>query len=215
MFADLLNGAARRLDDLPLELAVYRITESEFPATVSDCDGYVITGSRQSVYDDLPWITELADFLAQAMAAEVRIVGICFGHQLLAHFFGGLTEPAATGWVVGVHETRVLESQSWMQPACPEFALLSSHKDQVARLPEGAQTIASSDACPHAGFIIGERVMTLQGHPEFNKPYAAALMGKRQTLIGPTTFARGMDSLSRETHSEVIGQWLLNFLRRS
>ena len=212
MFADLLNSAASRLDDLSIELVVYRVAESEFTDAVSRCDGYLITGSRQSVYDDLPWIGELTDFVAQAMAANVRIVGICFGHQLLAHFFGGLTEPAAVGWSVGVHETRVVDPQPWMQPECPEFALLSSHKDQVARLPQGARIIARSDSCPCAGFVIGERVMTLQGHPEFNKSYAAALMGKRESLLGAEVFACGMDSLAQETHSEIVGLWILNFL---
>lgn len=213
MFADLLNSAARRLDDLSIELVVYRVTESEFPKAVSCCDGYLITGSRHSVYDDLPWIGELAEFVAQALAADVRIVGICFGHQLLAHFFGGLTEPAASGWSVGVHQTRVLDPQPWMQPACSEFSLLSSHKDQVARLPQGARIIARSNSCPCAGFVIGERVMTLQGHPEFNKPYAAALMGKRESLLGAEVFSGGMESLAQETDSEVVGTWILKFLR--
>ena len=99
-----------------------------------------------------------------------------------------------------------------MQPAVCEFGLLSSHKDQVARLPVGAQIIASSESCPCAGFVISNQVMTLQGHPEFNKPYAAALMGKREALLGAQTFADGIESLSQETHADVVAQWLLNFL---
>lgn len=213
MFASLLDGAAERIPDVDLEIAVYRATEMEFPEAADACDGYVITGSKYSVYDDLPWIPALADFVGQAMKADVRVVGICFGHQLLAHFFGGSTQPAGVGWCVGVHDTQVVEKRSWMQPAVERLGLLSSHKDQVVQLPEGAAVFARSTACPNAGFTLGDRVLTLQGHPEFAKPYSAALMGHREAILGPETYAGGITSLDQDVHSDVVGQWLVNFFR--
>lgn len=213
MFASLLQKAAEAQGDVQLTLETYRVTDDEFPASVDACDGYLITGSRHSVYDNLPWIPKLAEFTGQAMKAGIRIVGICFGHQLLAHFFGGATEPADVGWCVGVHDTQVLAEYSWMQPPMKAFGLLSSHKDQVRQLPAGAQVFARSEACPYAGFMLGERVLTLQGHPEFAKPYSAALMGYREDILGPEVFADGMASLDQQVHSEVVGQWLVNFFR--
>ncbi len=211
MFASLLGDAAQSLPGVDLELVTYRATEMEFPDSAAACDGYLITGSKHSVYDDLPWIPALAEFVGDAIGTGVRVVGICFGHQLLAHFFGGSTQPAGVGWCVGVHETEVIEKPGWMQPDLGYFGLLSSHKDQVAQLPEGAVVFARSAACPYAGFMMGERVLTLQGHPEFPKPYSAALMGHREAILGAETYADGIASLAEDVHSDVVGQWLVNF----
>ena len=214
MFKRLLQRAAASFPGLELDIPVFRVNTGELPATADDCVAYVITGSRESVYSNLPWIAQLADFVGQAMAAGAKIVGICFGHQLLAHYFGGVTEPASVGWNVGVHLSKVLEPQRWMQPACNELRLLSSHKDQVVRLPEGATLITSSDGCPVAGFVMGERVMTLQGHPEFSKDYAESLLRKRESLLGAETFKSGIESLEQDTDEEVIGLWILNFVQQ-
>jgi GMP synthase-like glutamine amidotransferase len=211
MFGSLLDRAAQAFPGLSLELPGYFVPGGELPASPEECDGYVITGSRYSVYDDEPWITSLAAFLAGAVAARRKVAGICFGHQLIAHFFGGRTEPAPAGWAVGVHGVRLLSRETWMVPERARVGLLSSHKDQVSRLPDGARLIASTDSCPLAGFVIGEDVMTLQGHPEFSKSYAEALMRKREGLLGPEKFAAGIESLGQETDEPLVGQWLLRF----
>jgi len=195
-----------------LDISVYRVVDGELPDRADACEGYVITGSRHSVYDDLPWIAELGEFLERVFAGDARVVGICFGHQLLAHFFGGRTEPAAAGWGVGVHEAQVVEFKQWMQPPATQLGLLSSHKDQVSELPDGAELIAASDFCPIAGFVLADRAMTLQGHPEFSKSYSAALMNKRRELLGETVYSQGIESLQRPTDENVVGQWMLNFL---
>ena len=64
---------------------------------IHDCDAYLITGCKLSVYDDFLWIRELADFVARAIEAKKKILGICFGHQLIAHFFGGEVGAAGRG----------------------------------------------------------------------------------------------------------------------
>jgi GMP synthase-like glutamine amidotransferase len=212
MFEALLRGAARHFDGLELELPVFRTHEGELPPAADDCVAYLITGSRESVYADLPWIATLAEFVAEALDSGAKIIGICFGHQLLAHFFGGHTEAAAVGWNVGVHCSRVIAPQRWMVPALRELRLLSSHKDQVTRIPEGAAQITSSDSCPVAGFVMGDQVMTLQGHPEFNKGYAESLMRKREALLGPEVFSDGISSLEQNTDEDVAGRWILNFV---
>lgn len=212
MFTNLLRrAAAAHVPPLELDIRTIDVRGGVLPEPTS-CDAYLITGSRHSVYDDLPWIPPLVEFLRRAIAAGRKVVGICFGHQLLAHYFGGETRPAAGGWAVGVHETRLVGAEDWMEPAQSEVALVSSHKDQVARLPEGARLIASTPFCPIAGFVLGRNVMTLQGHPEFEKGYSASLMDMRREILGEDVYAKGMASLEIDTDEAVVGGWILNFI---
>lgn len=175
------------------------------------CDAYLITGSRHSVYDDLPWIPRLAEFVGEALARRRRVVGICFGHQLLAHYFGGETRAAAGGWCVGAHRAEVIERPPWMDPPAPGFRLLVSHRDQVARLPPGARTFAVSEECPIAGFVL-DGVLTFQGHPEFSAGYAGDLMGGRRRMLGEEVYRAGMASLDQDMDAALVGRWMLGFM---
>ena len=207
MFGQLLQGAASR----DIAFRVVDCQAMDYPAPDS-CDAYIITGSRNSVYEDELWIKALAEFVDKLLAARRKLVGICFGHQLVAHFFGGRTR--AVGWAVGVQQCTVVENASWMRPSLTDFALLSSHKDQVVELPAGARLLISSEFCPVSGYAIGDQVFTLQGHPEFSKPYSRELMTMRRELLGTETFERGIESLTQETHEPEVAQWIANFINQ-
>ena len=208
MFEDVLTAAS---GGETLDFESIDSMASAYPEPGS-CDAYVITGSRQSVYDGDPWIEGLAEFVGKALDAGGKVVGICFGHQLIAHFFGGEAGPAP-GWAVGVHESRVVADAPWLDPKMDSFRLLSSHKDQVTRLPEGAELFATNEYCPIAGFTWGEGVMTLQGHPEFKKPYSRDLMNMRRDLLGEDTYRAGIASLEEDIDPVAAGRWMLNFCR--
>ena len=208
MFAALFERA-----DPAVSTVVYDVERGEYPAAVDDCAGYVITGSRHSVYDDLPWIPPLVDFAHELRRTGTRLAAICFGHQLVAHFGGGRVGPAPGGWAVGVHESEVLSLPVWMTPGASRFALLSSHKDQVLVLPPGAELIASNGFCPNAAFMLDGHTLAVQGHPEFSKPYARALLGVRRELLGEDTYRAAVDSLERATDEAAVGRWLINFFR--
>ena len=90
--------------------------------------------------------------------------------------------------------------------------LLSSHQDQVVELPSQASAIMRTPFCPISGYVMGDQVLALQGHPEFTKGYSAALMNMRQELLGASTFAQGMASLSDDTHEQEVAQWMLGFM---
>ncbi len=212
MFASLLNRAAAEHDP-PIELRIdcFDARKGEFPA-VDAYQGYLITGSRNSVYDSEPWIAELAEYLEKVLDAGSLIVGICFGHQLIAHFFGGRTAPATAGWTVGVQENRVTTQEPWMMGEGKRMNLLSSHKDQVVAMPEGGRLIVTSDCCPVGGFVIGDQVMTLQGHPEFRKSYSMDLMNMRRELLGEDVYSAGVASLDKDMDESRAGRWIINFL---
>ena len=209
MFSELFTA-----EDPSIRITTYDVQQS-LPTTM-DCDAYLITGCKLSVYDDLPWIRELAEFVARAINAQKKILGICFGHQLIAHFFGGLVAPAPVGWAVGVQTSTLVQKPFWMgdEAQVPDqLHLVSSHKDQVQRLPEGAQVFASSDFCPVSGFTIGDEVLTIQGHPELNTQYSKALMGVRRELLGEKVYQAGIESLATSTDAQMFTRWMLAFVR--
>lgn len=211
MFRNLLADPAVRppQQDEPAFLDI-DVQGQHFPDPAC-CDGYVITGSRHSVYDELPWIPALADFVRQALTRRRRVVGICFGHQLIAHYFGGETRAAEVGWCVGVQPSRVVADAPWMDPPARSLRLLASHKDQVVRLPPGAQRIAVGELCPESGFVLGD-ALTFQGHPEFTAAYAGDLLDHRQALLGEALYGAGKASLTERTDRQVVARWILNFL---
>lgn len=212
MFRQLLLDAARAAGMPTPVFRDFDVQHGQYPADPAECDGYVITGSRDSVYDDLPWIAELSDFVLALHQRRHKLIGICFGHQLIAQALGGETRAADVGWAVGVHASRVIAAPGWLRPHSEQFALLSSHKDQVTRLPQGAALLAENDFCPNAAFTIGDHFLAIQGHPEFAKPYSADLMAFRRELLGETVYQRGVESLQVPIQPELVGQWMLAFL---
>lgn len=198
--------------DAAIKFRHYNVELGEYPEELDECDGYVITGSKKSVYDDEPWILVLSTFVRQLHQRRKKIVGICFGHQLVAEALGGKTEPARGGWAVGVHENQILKEQSFMDPPVARFALVVSHKDQVSKLPEGAELLASSDFCPIAMFRIDNHILTFQGHPEFTRAYSKDLMEFRQDILGEEKFSAGIESLGRSHDSETISRWIVRFI---
>ncbi len=212
MFRALLEQAAsNRPVPVALQLSTYDARRSEFPEPDAH-PAYLITGSRVSVYDDEAWIGILAEFLEEVLRVGGKVIGICFGHQLIAHFFGGRTEPAEQGWGVGVQENRTVAREPWMGDGDDRLNLLASHKDQVSRMPDGAKLIATSDFCPVGGFVMGDQVLTLQGHPEFQKGYSRDLMVMRREMLGEEVFELGVASLANETDDEKVGHWIIDFV---
>lgn len=205
MFQDLLRSVRE-----DLTFTVYDV-QTAIPSEIV-CDAYLITGSRHSVYDDFPWIQALVDYLKEVLASEKKILGICFGHQLMAHYFGGCVGPADAGWAVGVHTSDITREPKWMGEAPAQVNLVSSHKDQVKTLPEGAEVYATNDFCPIAGFTLGEQIWTIQGHPEFAPEYSRALMNYRREIIGEETYQGGVASLHTPTDAKQLAQWMLDFV---
>lgn len=177
------------------------------PPPVGQHDGYLVTGSRHSVADDLPWMDGLRRAMAAIVAADLPLIGVCFGHQLLADTFGGRVARAANGWGVGIHTARVTTPRAWMDPSLEEFRLVVSHQDQVIDLPPGATLLAESAHAPVAAFQIGSAV-GFQGHPEFDPAYSAALMDIRRDRIPAAVIEVGEASLTQHPDHPTVVTWL-------
>ncbi len=178
---------------------------------VGEYDGYLITGSRYSVTDDLPWLTGLRRLAVEIVDADLPLVGICFGHQLLADEFGGRVERATNGWGVGIHTAQVTAPRAWMIPHFDDFRLVVSHQDQVIELPPGGTTLANSPHAAIAAFEVGSAV-GFQGHPEFDPAYSAALMEMRRDRIPAAVIDVGEASLTQRPDHATVVTWLGNVL---
>jgi GMP synthase-like glutamine amidotransferase len=195
-------------------LQPYDAINGELPAALDECDGYLVTGSRYSAYDDEPWIHELKAFIRLLVAAQKPFVGICFGHQLLAEALGGKVEKTASGWGVGVREIEIVNHENWMQPAQTVCRLHYMHQDQVTKLPLESVLLGSSQHCLVAMFRIGSAALGIQAHPEFVAEYTAALLRDRVTRIGSERVQAGLESLSLKTDEQLIARWIKNFLQQ-
>ena len=161
----------------------YDVQGGELPADPGECTVYVVTGSPASVYDDLPWIGPLLDFL-RAVRGRAKLVGICFGHQAMAVAYGGEVIKSPKGWGLGLHRYEIVEPPPAMQEPSA-FAIPAFHQDQVVVAPPGARVLAASDFTPFAALGYDDSTVSIQGHPEFTPAFSAALIKARHEVYGP------------------------------
>lgn len=195
-----------------LTLEPFDVCDEQFPA-LDSCDGFITTGSRFSVYDDVDWIHRLKKFVRRARDAGRPFVGICFGHQLLAEALGGKVEQAAGGWGVGVHAVEIVQAEVWMRPAQPAVRLQHMHQDQVVRLPADAVLIGRSAHCPAAMFRVGATMLGIQAHPEFSVGYVEALLLDRVERIGESRVREALAGLRQLTDESVVAKWSAEFFK--
>ncbi|MDQ2677634.1 MAG: hypothetical protein M3Y51_02735 [Actinomycetota bacterium] len=194
-----------------VDLRIYDVTAGEFPASLDECDGWIISGSRRSAYEDEGWIHELSALIVRLVSEQRPTAGICFGHQLIAQSLGGLVELADVGWGVGGKRFDLVEHPEWIDPERDDFTLLMSHRDQVTRLPEGAELVATSAYCPVGAYRIGEHVFCVQGHPEFVPQLSSILMRKRREIIGDEVVDAGLMSLEGPLDQDRVVDWIADF----
>ena len=195
-----------------LKFSVYPVIDGIFPSTTDECDAWLITGSRHGTYEQLSWIGELTEWIRSLHKDQRRMVGICFGHQLIAQALGGRSGKSDRGWGVGL--------QTWDLQGLPPgiasdhsiFSLIASHQDQVSHLPTGAELVASSEFCPNAAYRIDSHVLTFQGHPEFSHAYSRGLMNLREDRIPQHQLEAGLASLEGEADDTEVARWIVSFL---
>jgi GMP synthase-like glutamine amidotransferase len=191
----------------------YAVDEGELPARPEECDAYIVTGSSAGVYDDLPWIAPAKDFL-RAAKGKAALVGVCFGHQLMAEAFGGKVVKSPKGWGVGEQVYEVMATEPWMGEAPLRIRLPASHQDQVVEKPPAAEVFAASEFTPFAGLVWRDQpALSMQPHPEFTPGFAKSLIEHRRGDPYPDEQAdAAIASYSGMDDRERVGGWIKRFL---
>lgn len=176
---DYEDWIAKGMDITAYPIAVVDVAHGQSLPALSEVAAIVVTGSAAMVTDDSEWMAELALWLRRAVAQQVPLLGICFGHQLLAKALGGDVDYNPRGLEVGTASIH-LASQTQADPlfsAMPEaFSAQVSHRQSVLRLPAGARLLASSEKDPHQAFRYGTLAWGVQFHPEFDASIARAFI---------------------------------------
>ena len=197
-------------------LREYRVTEGEFPERIDECDAYLITGSPTAVYDERAWIAPLEDVVRLAYERAVPMVGICFGHQLIAQALGGRTEKSKKGWGLGLKEMAVYKRPDWLGAEFETEAtsLYFCHKDQVVALPDGAQVLAGNEFCENGIFMIEGKVFAVQGHPEFTPEVMERAIDFVAAEDGdPAVVDQAREGMVKPADGVMMAHWIMRFLQ--
>lgn len=190
------------------EVESFDVESGELPKSGAH-EAYLITGSPAGVYDSFAWIEPLAGFIRSAGTS--KMIGICFGHQIMAEALGGRVEKSDKGWGAGLHRYTIVGSKPWIDTE-GTISIPASHQDQVVAQPPGTEVVATSNFTPFAALAWTDRpAISFQFHPEFSPAFAKALIEKRYDIVPDPEAA--IASLDAPNDNERVAGWMRRFLK--
>ncbi|KIC47393.1 hypothetical protein RA28_07130 [Ruegeria sp. ANG-S4] len=165
------------------DVTAFWVCKGEFPDDIAAYDGVMITGSPASTTENAPWMQKLETLVEEIIENKIPLFGACFGHQIIAKSLGAPIVRNPEGWAHGRIETHRVAQKPWSLPQ-KDLHLYGSHIEQVGALPHGADRVFESDGCPIAGFSIGNKVLTVQHHPEMTAEFIADLVEEYADHVG-------------------------------
>ncbi len=199
--------------DSSIEFDIYACQHGEYPEDLDAYDFYVTTGSKATAYEDEPWIERLIEFVRLLDQKKKKLIGICFGHQIIALALHGIVKRSEKGWGIGIAKHRIVSTPSWMSEKRDLLNIIVSHRDQVIDLSPEAVVIAESDFCPN--FIVqwNDHFLSIQGHPEWNNGYSRALIEEHAGIIPKERVEAGLNSLKESTDNQLFTRWIISFVK--
>lgn len=212
-FSDYPTMVAEWLSPLEGTFKTYAILDGELPSDPMACDLWVITGSKFGVYEDHPWIKPLETFIRDCRDVGRKMIGICFGHQLIAQALGARVRKSPKGWSLGVQDYAVTDWPVALGPPPQKISLQAYHQDQVETVPAGANIIAHSAFCPVAALWYPGFAISFQGHPEFRADYASALLeSRRGSVLAPDMVDTAQATMARAVNPEELAEKIARHL---
>ncbi|MGR3467261.1 MAG: type 1 glutamine amidotransferase [Shimia sp.] len=185
----------------------WNVVDMDFPSDVTQAEGWLITGSRHGAYEDHAFIPPLEAFIRDIHQSGRRMVGICFGHQIIAQALGGTVEKFEGGWAVGRHGYEIAN--------VGPMALNAFHQDQVTQAPDGAEVTGHSPFCANAALVYGDRIFTVQPHPEITNDVLGAYLRAPRVIEAVPADKREIAEAERvrPTDADTMAMMLGRFLR--
>ena len=191
----------------------YAVCEMKFPSSVFDAEGWLVTGSKCGAYESHAWIPPLEEFLRSSYREGVRVVGICFGHQIFAQAMGGKVEKYQGGWQVGMQNYDLTELQA--PDLTKKSCVPAWHQDQVVSKPASAEILGHSSHCRYAVLGYEDRALTFQPHPEFTKPFLEDLIEFRKNMLDASVILKAQKSLTQNSDALKVARHIAAFYRQS
>ncbi|KAJ9138454.1 GMP synthase [Pleurostoma richardsiae] len=217
VFTDLFRRAvAPQPLESALSITTYHVRDApdSYPS-LDEVDALLITGSKHSAYDDDPWILKLVEYVRGALdSGRVRVVGVCFGHQIVGRALGSKVQLNPRGWELSVTEIQCSPKGRELF-GTDKLRIHQMHRDIVTSYPAGAVPLAETDVCPVQGMLIPGKAITVQGHPEFTESIVREILDARHkvAVIGDDLYESGIDRVDKEHDGVKIAQAFLRFMR--
>ncbi|EXJ94826.1 hypothetical protein A1O1_03224 [Capronia coronata CBS 617.96] len=187
--------------------------DAEYP-DIASIEAVLMTGSKHSAYLDVPWINKLVAYTQAAInTGRVKIIGICFGHQILGRAMGVEVGLNKAGWEAAVLPVKLSPAGQALFKK-HQLNLQFSHQDIVVECPQGVQNLGSTPRCAVQGMYVPGKLISLQGHPEFDETTVREILHRKleQGAFDDQAFAEGMARVGREQDGPFVGQIFVRFL---
>ncbi|KAJ5340562.1 Glutamine amidotransferase type 1 [Penicillium brevicompactum] len=217
VFRSLLKSSAKvsGLDpEADLETTVFDIVDGEQYPELESMDAVLLTGSKYNSYDDTPWILRLLEFTQKVLAQDrVRILGICFGHQIVGRALGSKVGRSDRGWEISVCDMALTDKGKELFGR-DKLRIQQMHQDIVFSIPPNVTLLGSSPRCEVQGMYAPRRFITVQGHPEFTEDIVKEIVKVRtQAGVFKDDFAQdALDRAGNEHDGVAIAAVFLKFL---
>ncbi|KAK6082651.1 GMP synthase [Seiridium cupressi] len=217
VFTDLFRRAtAPEPLESQLELSYHDVVnqyETAYPDPES-LDAVLISGSKHNSFESDEWILRLVQYTRRLLeAGRVRIIGVCFGHQIVARAMGTEVGRSVRGWELSVTEMQ-LTDQGKKIFGKDTLRIQQMHRDAVSAHPQGTIALAHTDVCAVQGFYIPKRVIAVQGHPEFTEFIVTRILHMRheQKIFSDGLYEDAMSRAGKDHDGVLIAQAFLKFL---